>query len=231
MTKPKRFREWACLLCALLLCPLSAVARPVDAADDELEEAGIDRRAPREDRVPTAARRAREWEPSPDASGGPEGFGSASVGTVFFSGDDEIENGPGFGAELKVGRELASDFYVVGSYLFAVAETETIDPLDGTFDEDPHTLHVPTIGVGFRAAFTPEIHAFVEPRVGALLGGDVDGGPVGGGSAGVEIQLDPGIAVRVSFTGLFTDSSLETAAGDVDLNGIWSVGVGLAFEF
>ena len=231
MTNPKRLRKLACLLCALLLCPLSTVAQPADAEDDELEEAGIDRRAARDDRVPTAARRAREWEPSPDASGGPEWFGSASIGAVFFSGDDEIENGPGFGAELKIGRELASDFYVVGSYLFAVAETEVFDPADDTFDDDSHMLHVPTIGVGFRAEFTPEVHAFLEPRIGALLGNDVDVGPAVGGSAGVEIRLDPGIAVRLSFTGLFTDSSIDTAAGDADLNAIWSVGVGLAFEF
>lgn len=119
----------------------------------------------------------------------------------------------------------------MGSYALAFARTDVTDPLDGSSDRDTAVLNVPTVGIGLRAEVSPEIRLFVEPKLGALFGGDADAAPVGGASAGIDIALDPGIAIRVGFTGLLTDTSIETSAGDADLTGIWSVGIGLVFEF
>jgi hypothetical protein len=184
-----------------------------------------------EDRVPTGVRRAAEWHPSPEGLNSDSWFFSGSAGIALFSGSDAVDGQAGFAAELRAAREISGDFYVVGSYLLAVPRTEVTDPLSGSTDRESHALHALTIGLGYRAEITPEIHLFVEPRIGGLFGTDVDAAPIGGASAGIEIDLRPGLAVNVRFTGLFTDTQMDTRVGDVHLNGIWSVGVGLTFEF
>jgi hypothetical protein len=184
-----------------------------------------------EDRVPTGARRAAEWHPSPEGSDSDAWFFSGSAGIAWFTGSNAVDGQPGFAAELRAAREISGDFYVVGSYLLAVPRTEVIDPLSGSIDRESHGLHIASIGLGYRAEITPEIHLFVEPRIGGVFGTDVDAAPIGGASAGVEIDVRPGLAVNVRFTGLFTDTQVDTRIGNVDLNGIWSVGVGLTFEF
>ena len=212
--------------------PIAAALGAALFASTALAQRGPDDAAAADEReIPTAARRAHEWSPDPDATGGPPWFASASPLIVFFSGDDEVDTDPGFGAQFRVGRELVSNFYVVGSYLVAVAEAEAADEFGDSSDEEDFVLHIPTIGVGVRAGFTPEIYGFIEPSIGGVFGSDVDAGVVVGASTGVEIQLQPGFAVRVSFSGMFTDSSFDTDAGDVDLDAVWSVGVGLAFQF
>jgi hypothetical protein len=212
------------------VCVLSALLFPTAAAADR-GAVGLQRvRDDDDERVPTGARRAAEWEPSREGVAGRPWEFSVSAGLAFFSGDDAFDDQPGFAIDLRAAHDLTGDFYVVGSYLLAFARTDVIDELDGSNDRDTKVLHVPTVGVGFRAEVTPEIQLFVEPKLGAVITSD-DVGPAGGASAGVDFEVDPGIAVRVGFTGLLTDSRVDTSAGDADLNGIWSVGVGLVFEF
>ena len=64
-----------------------------------------------------------------------------------------------------------------------------------------------------------------------MFGGDLDAGMVAGASAGVEFQIEPGFAVKVILTGLAADTSFETDAGDLDVDAIWSAGIGLTFDF
>jgi hypothetical protein len=208
----------AALAAALFASTASAQPGTDDVAADDRE-------------MPTAARRAHEWSPDPDATGGPAWFASASPTIVFFSGDDAVDTDAGFGAQFRVGRRLAGNSYVVGSYLVAFAEAEAADPFDDSSDEEDFVLHIPTIGVGVRADVSPEVYVFIEPCIGGVFGSDVDAGAAVGASTGVEIELQPGFAVRVSFSGMFTDSSFDTSAGDADLDAVWSVGVGLAFQF
>lgn len=193
------------------------------------EDDGFDGPGDRDRRVPTAARRANEWRGSSDPSGGAAWHFSAGGGVAFFSGDDAVDGEAGFAAEVKLAREMTGDFYVVGSYLVAVAQSELPDP-DGGTDQDDHILHVPTIGIGLRVEATPSVTLFVEPKVGVVFG-DADAGPAAGATAGVDFEIQPGLDLRVGFTALFTDATLDTDAGDADLNGIFSVGVGLVFEF
>ena len=47
----------------------------------------------------------------------------------------------------------------------------------------------------------------------------------------VDIQLDPGILVRANFTALAVGAGVDTDAGDAELNALYSVGIGLVFEF
>jgi hypothetical protein len=206
---------------SVLLCLVAAVALAT----------GSPALAQDEDRVPTAARRAAEWHPSPEGSNSDAWFFSGAVGVGWFSGDRAVNGQPGFTAELRAAREISSNFYVVGSYLLAIPRTEVSDPLTGTTETGNHALHVPTIGLGYRAEVTPEVHLYIEPRIGGVFGGDVDAAPAGGASAGVQIDIRPGMAVDVRFTGLLTDTKIDTRAGDVDLSGIWSIGLGLTFEF
>jgi hypothetical protein len=181
------------------------------------------------DEVPTAARRASEWRGSTsDAVSGPS-F-TAGVGIVWFSADDGVETDPGFNLNLRLTHDLAGDFYVVGSYTLASVETQFDSPLAGSSDTDDHLLHVPTLGIGVRFDATPEISLFLEPKIGAIFGDDTDAGPVGGASTGVDIQIQPGMSVRFTFTGLVTDATIETNAGDADLDAMWAVSVGIGFE-
>ena len=243
-TSPAKAARWVVPLCALtaLLAPVPQ-ARAQDDDETELrvrlepEDRNTrgtldDRDARNRDRVPTGARRAREWRPTPGGASADAWHFSAGAGLAFFSGDDAVSDDPGFALELKASRDLTADLYVVGSYLLGFAESEFTDPVDGTEESDSHLLHVPTIGLGVRLEATPEIGFFLEPKIGALFSSDADAAPVGGATVGTDIELDPGIAVRVSFTGLVTDTELEVDDdAEADLNGIWSVGVGLVFEF
>jgi hypothetical protein len=229
MSEPHRRRRIG--LAALLGVVLTFAAGPARAAqDDRDEDAGFNGRGDSEgERVPTAARRAAEWRGSSDPSGGDAWHFAAGAGVAWFTGDDDVDSDPGFSAEVRVARDMTDDLYVVGSYLLTVPRTETPDP-DGGTDRDDYVLHVPTIGVGARLEAGPSVSLFVEPRIGAIFG-DADAGPVGGATAGAIIEIQPGLNLRVSFTGLFTDSTLDTPVGDADLNGIFNVGVGLVFEF
>jgi hypothetical protein len=180
--------------------------------------------------VPTGARRAAEWRPSPEGSRSDSWFLSGTAGIAYFSGDNAVDDEPGFVFEARAARELTSGFYVVGSYILGFAQTEVTD-INGDTHDDTHTFHIPSVGVGFRADVTPNIYLFVEPRVGGIFGDDVDAGPVAGASAGAEFELSPGLLVHIRLTGLFAETSLQTPAGDADLDGIFSVGVGLTWEF
>ena len=201
---------------AVALAAIISLAQPGLAQSDQV------------DRVPTGARRAAEWHPSPEGLSSDAWFLSGTVGMALFTGDEAVEDEAGFTAEFRVARELASDFYAVGSYLLGLASVE--DPSPASDDEDTAVLHIPTLGIGWRPELTPEIHLLLEPRIGVLFG-DADTAPVGGGSVGVEIQLDPGILVNARFTALFTGTDVDTPGDDAELNALWSVGVGMTFEF
>jgi hypothetical protein len=209
-------------------CPLLVLALLVAGAASARGQDVYDRD---DDYVPTGARRAANWHPTRQGIVGEPWQFSGTVGVAYFSGDRAVRDNAGFTAEARLSHDLAENFYLVGSYLLGFARTEVTDPDTGSADRDTVVLNVPTIGLGFRGEVTPEIHLFVEPRLGLLFGPDADTAPAGGASAGVDIQLQPGLDVRVAFTGLATDSELDTSAGDKHLSGIWSVGVGLAFEF
>ena len=103
-----------------------------------------------EDRVPTGAVRAAEWKPSHEGLVGQPWDFAVLAGFAFFSADDAFDEA-GFAAELKLSHDLASDFYVAGSYLLAFVSTDVVDPGDGSSVDETHTLHVPTVGVGYRA--------------------------------------------------------------------------------
>ena len=180
------------------------------------------------DRVPTGARRAAEWQPSPEGVSSDAWFLSGDVGVALLTGDEAVEDEAGFTAELRIARELASDFYAVGSYLIGFARVE--DPSPFSDDEDTAVLHIPTLGIGWRPELTPEIHLLLEPRIGVIFG-DADTAPAGGGSIGVEIQLDPGIHFNARFTALFTGTDVDTPGEDADLNALWSAAVGMTWEF
>src|SRR5205085_3055221 len=123
-----------------------------------------------EDRVPTAARRAAEWHPSREGLNSEAWWVSGTAGVAWFSGDGAVNGEAGFTAELRAAREIANNFYVVGSYLLAVPRTQVTDPVSGSTDRESHAVHVPTIGIGYRAEITPELHLFVEPRIGGIFG-------------------------------------------------------------
>jgi len=182
------------------------------------------------DDVPTGARRAANWHPTREGIVGTPWTFAADVGVAFYSGDDAIDNA-GFSAEARLTREVASDFYAVGSYFLGFIATDVTDPDTGRSDRDTHVLNIPTIGLGYRGEVSPEIHLFIEPRVGVLFGNGMDTAPAAGLGAGVDIQIEPGFNFHVAFTGLATDSDFSTRAGDAHLSAIWAVGVGLAFEF
>jgi len=204
-----------CALAALLIVAPRSRAQSVDDAD----------------RVPTGAVRAAQWKPTQEGIVGLPWSVSASAGFAWFSGSDAVDGQPGFAAELRAARDLSSDnIYVAGSYLLVIGQTEVTNPNTGSRDDQSHVLNVPTIALGFRTDVTPSIHLFIEPKLGVVFG-DADTAPVGGASAGAEFDLQPGMSFRVNFTGLATRSSIHTSAGDADLDAIWSVGVGLAFEF
>jgi hypothetical protein len=182
------------------------------------------------DDVPTGARRAAEWKPTREGLVGTPWTFAADVGVAFYSGDDAIDNA-GFSAEARLTREIASDFYAVGSYFLGFIATDVTDPDTGRGDRDTHVVNVPTLGLGWRGEVSPEIHLFIEPRVGVLFGNGMDTAPAAGLGAGVDIQIEPGFNFHVAFTGLATDTDFSTRAGDAHLSAIWAVGMGLAFEF
>jgi hypothetical protein len=181
-----------------------------------------------DDNIPTGARRAAEWKPSPEGIRGYPWDFSFGAGFAYYSGDDFDDTG--LALEVKLARDLSNGFYASAAYLLTFAETEVTDPLDGSTSDEDHVLNIPTLGVGFRAEFNPEINLFIEPRIGAVITSD-DAGIAAGASAGVNIQLQPGMSVHVTFTGLATDLAVETDAGDADLNGLFAAGIGLVFEF
>ena len=175
-------------------------------------------------RTPTGARRAAEWRPTREGLDSNPVYFSATVGLGFFSGDEAIDD-VGFTAELHGSGEITGGLYFAGSYLLAFVQTE------GFFGEDDtHFLHAPTVGLGYRAEIMPEIHLFIEPRIGVLFGGE-DAAPIGGAAAGAEFQLNPGLLLHARFTGLLTDAEVDTGTFNADLDAIWSVGVGVTFEF
>src|SRR3954471_10856036 len=158
-----------------------------------------------EDDVPTGARRAANWHPTREGLVGTRWTFAADVGVAFYSGDDAIDNA-GFSAEARLTREVASDFYAVGSYFLGFIATDVTDPDTGRGDRDTHVVNVPTLGLGYRGEISPEIHLFIEPRVGVLFGNGMDTAPAAGLGAGVDIQIEPGFNFHVAFTGLATDT-------------------------
>ena len=209
-------RSLLLLVLAVTLVPASAVCAQAYERDP--------------DEVPTGARRAAEWKPTREGLVGTPWTISGNAGVAFYSGDDAIDNA-GFSAEVRLTREVASDFYAVGSYFLGFIATDVTDPDTGRGDRDTHVLNVPTFGIGFRGEISPEIHLFIEPRIGVLFGNGMDTAPAGGLGAGVDIQIQPGFDVHVAFTGLATDTDFSTRTGDAHLSAIWAVGVGLAWEF
>lgn len=180
-----------------------------------------------DDHTPTGARRAAEWRPSREGLDTHPIDLSATAGIAFFSGGEAVEGDAGFSLELRADGEITGGLYAVGSYLLAVARTDT-----DSFGDDTETtfLHAPTVGIGYRAEITPEIRLFIEPRIGILLGAE-DVAPIGGAAAGAEFQVQPGFLVHARFTGLFTAAEIDAGDFDADLNAIWSIGVGVTFEF
>lgn len=212
-----------CWLSVLVVAVVPAVARAA-FEDPSDRPAGY-----REDDVPTAARRAARWHPAPGSSDAGAWFASASVGPAWFSGD-RIDEGPDFFAQFRFGRELTREVYLVGSYGIGFVTTDVRTP-DGSRDEETHDLHAVTGGFGVRLELAPEFEVFVEPRVGMVFGSDAHLGPAGGGTAGLSLQAAEGLYLRLELTGLVADTSLDTRGRNADLDALWSVGLGLQFEF
>ena len=224
MSQTSRWPWSGCWVHIVTLAALSAAAPASLAQPNDGTEVGVS------DDVPTGARRAAEWKPSPEGLSGPPWLVSASAGFLVLGGDDPVDEEGGFAFELRASRSLTGGFYFAGSYLLGVVETDVVDPDDGSEEDETHFLHVPTLGVGWRAELSPEISLFIEPKIGALITSD-DIGVVGGGTVGFGFQVDPGWGVRIGLTALAANASLDTEAGDADISGLFSVGIGLVFEF
>lgn len=184
--------------------------------------------APAGDDVPTAFRRAAAWHPGPAADVHPWFF-TVTGGPAWFGGDD-LASTPGGAVQLSLAKSFTEHVYLVGSYWFGMMETET--PVEGGGkDERWHDLHALTGGFGVRFDVSRDFSLFAEPRIGVIVGSDADVGPVGGVTAGLAYEIDTGITLRVEFTGLVTDTSLDTRGRDANLETIGQVAVGLQFEF
>jgi hypothetical protein len=169
------------------------------------------------DRPPSIASNDWPWEVS------------ASAGAAWVGGDD-LAGSLDMAAQLRLAKYLSDHVYLSGSYLFALTETE-FEPLGGGPEEtDDHDLHVATVGVGFRFEVTPDVRLFVEPRIGVLFG-DADTAPAGGVAGGLELEVTEGIALRFEALGLVTDSSIDTDAGEADIDSVAAFTMGVVFEF
>jgi len=155
-------------------------------------------------------------------------YASISAGPAWFDGDG-LSGSADFAAEARVARELSDEVYLLGSYTFALVESDGASA--GSGDDETHDLHVLALGVGFRFEATPEVQFFVEPRVGVLFGSDADAAPVGMLSGGVEVSVTEGIAVRFAITALVTDSDISREGQDAKVDsGVMGM-LGVSFEF
>ena len=154
---------------------------------------------------------------------------TASAGVGWFGGDD-ISDTPGFAGQLRLARDLSDEAYLVGSYLFALPETEVTTPGGGT-DEDRHDLHAFTFGAGLRGDVTREAQLFIEPRVGVLFGSDIDAAFAFTLSGGVDFFVTEGVAVRFEVTGLLTDADIDTSGPTANLESGFIANFGVSFEF
>ncbi|HZN65446.1 MAG TPA: hypothetical protein VFB66_09095 [Tepidisphaeraceae bacterium] len=154
---------------------------------------------------------------------------SASAGAAWV-GDEDVDGSLNFAGQLRLGKYVGNNVSVVGSYLFALAETEIEPPGGGPVESSDHNLHVGMIGVCMRLDLTPEMRLFIEPRIGVIFG-DADTGPAGGAAGGLELEVTDNIFLRFEALGLLADSTIDTDAGDADVDGIAAFTLGIVFEF
>jgi hypothetical protein len=157
-------------------------------------------------------------------------YGSVSAGPAWFGGS-EMSDSVDFSIEGRIARDLSDDVYLVGSYTFALAETKPADVPGASSEEEKHDLHMLAVGFGLRLEPAPDLQFFLEPRVGLLVGSDADAAPVGILSAGVELSVTEGIAVRFAVTGFVTDSDIERDGPDANLDSGVMGTLGISFAF
>ena len=157
-------------------------------------------------------------------------YASVSAGPAWFGGDD-MSDSVDFAVEGRVARDLSDEVYLVGSYTFAIAETQASDVPGASDDEEKHDLHILAAGFGVRFDLSRDAQLFIEPRAGVLFGSDSDAAPVGLLSGGVDLIVTEGIVVRFAVTGFVTDSDIDRNGPDANLEtGVMGT-LGIAFEF
>jgi hypothetical protein len=156
-------------------------------------------------------------------------FMVVSAGPAWFDGDD-MANSVTFAGQVRVGRELSRSAYLFGSYLFALPETHITGP-GGNSDFDSHDLHAVTFGGGVQAVLSPEFRLYLEPHLGVLFGSDIDAAPVGALTGGFALYATDYVAMRFEVTGLVTDATIDTSAGDAEIDTGVIVSFGVLFEF
>ena len=154
---------------------------------------------------------------------------TATAGPAWFGGDD-VSDATSFAGQVRLARDLSDEAYLVGSYLFAMPETET-DTAGGGTDEDSHDLHAFTFGAGLRGDVTQEVQLFIEPRAGVLFGSDIDAAFAFTLAGGVDFRVTEGVAVRFEVTGLLTDAEIDTGGADANLESGFLASFGVSFEF
>lgn len=216
------------LVFGLVVALCTATPAQVTGADDESDTTTERRwsyssRGPGRNLARASDPSASWWETGP-------WYGGVSAGPAWFGGDG-LADSTDFAAEARVARDLTDNIYLLGSYTFAIVESEGDAALGGSGDEERHDLHIFTLGVGFRADVTPEVKLFIEPRAGLLFGSDADAAPVGALTGGVDVSVTEGIALRFAVTGLLTDSAISRDGPDANLeSGVYAT-LGVTFEF
>lgn len=156
-------------------------------------------------------------------------FVIVSAGPAWFDGDD-LDNSVSFAAQVRVARELSRNAYIVGGYLFALPETDVTNA-SGASNHDRHDLHAVTIGAGMQGDVSPDFRLYVEPHIGVLFGSDIDAAAVGSVTAGVAFFATDQLAMRFEITGLVTDATIDTNAGDARIKAGIVGSFGISFEF
>ena len=203
--------------------PSSAVAQGADDGKTTAErDWAYPTKGPTREQARTPGPEAPWWQQGPWYAGVEAGIG-------WFDGDG-LTNAPDFVAEGRIACDLADEFYLLGSYTFALAETE-VETLAGDSEQEKHDIHVLAFGMGARFLASPEMQLFVEPRVGVLFGSDADVAPAGMLSAGIDLFATEGLAVRFAVTGMVTDSDINTDGEDANLRSGVMGTLGIVFEF
>jgi hypothetical protein len=153
---------------------------------------------------------------------------SVAAGPAWFNGDN-LSDTPAFAVEARLAKDLTDEVYLVGSYDFALVESELGS--NSFLSSEWHDVHALAFGVGFGFDLTPEVQFFVEPRAGVLFGSDADVAPVVLLSAGLEASVTEVIAVRFAITGLVTDTDINRDNADAHIDSGIMGTFGIAFEF
>lgn len=166
---------------------------------------------------------------------------SASFGAAAFGGTGLAEDVE-FGTQLRLAYTLRDGFYLVGSYLYGTAVRETRTPAAQPVVlrqavEQPvnarheHNLHILTFGVGLKGALFRGASAYVEPRLGTILGARVDGNIVGALGAGLSVPVWQNISVTLDAAGMLSNADVSGPDGKAELDWGWFAGSGLLIRF